>query len=104
MAGQLTIVMEEVTNLQELAGARVQDERFERNFAWFQAHAAEIFAQHRGKCIGVAGERLFVADTPEEVVAQAKQAHPEDDGRFVHYVPTEKLARIYAHRRNMGAV
>ena len=45
----------------------------------------------------VAGEELFVADTPEEAIALAKAAHPEDDGSFVHYIPCEKLARIYAN-------
>jgi hypothetical protein len=30
-------------------------------------------------------------------LALATAAHPEDDGRFVHYIPREKVARIYAH-------
>ncbi|HEV8711216.1 MAG TPA: hypothetical protein VGX03_00090 [Candidatus Binatia bacterium] len=53
--------------------------------------------RYRGKCICIAGEELFVADTPEEAIAQAAAAHPEDDGRFVRYIPREKLARIYAN-------
>ena len=101
---QNTIVMEEVTDPEELAKARAQDERFERNFAWFQEHVPEIFTRYRGKCIYIAGEELFAGDTPEEVIAQAKAAHPEDNGGFIHYVPKEKVARIYAHRRRMGAV
>ncbi len=99
-----TIVMEEVTDPEALAKARAQDERFERNFAWFQQHAAEIFTTHRGKCIYIAGEELFVGDTPQEVAAQARAAHPEDNGGFVHYIPKEKVARIYAHRRKMGSI
>jgi hypothetical protein len=40
---------------------------------------------------------VFVADTPEEVLELATQAHPDDDGRFLRYIPREKLDRIYAH-------
>jgi hypothetical protein len=91
------VVMEEVTDPEELAKARAQREQFDRNWAWFQAHVPEIYSRHRGKCICIAGEELFAADTPEEVIALATAAHPEDEGRFVHYIPREKLVRIYAH-------
>jgi hypothetical protein len=94
---QSSIVMEEVLDPKELAKARAQDERYKRNFTWFQAHAAEIFTRYRGKCICIAGEELFVADTPEEAMAQAMAAHPTDDGSFMHYIPKQKVARIYAH-------
>jgi len=94
---QSAIVMEEVLDPKELAKARVQDERYKRNFTWFQAHAAEIFTRYRGKCICFAGEELFVADTPEEAIAQAMAAHPNDDGSFMHYIPKQKVARIYAY-------
>jgi hypothetical protein len=91
---QNTIVMEEVTDPEELAKARAQDERFDRNSAWLQAHIPEVYSRYRGKCICVAGEELFVADTPEEVIAMAEAAHPEDDGSFIRYIPREKVARI----------
>ena len=91
------IVMEEVTDPEELAKARAQRERFDRNSNWLQAHIAEIYARYRGKCICIAGEELFVAETPEEALARATAAHPEDDGRFLRYIPREKLDRIYAH-------
>ena len=91
------IVMEEVTDPIALAQARAQRERFDRNSAWLQAHIAEIYTRYRGKCICIAGEELFVADTPEEALALATAAHPEDDGRFLRYIPREKLDRIYAH-------
>lgn len=91
------IVMEEVTCEAELAEARAQREQFDRNSAWLQAHASEVYSNHRGKCICVAGEELFVANTAGEAVAQAMAAHPDDKGRFVHYIPKEKVPRIYAH-------
>src|SRR5258706_16235080 len=91
------VIMEEVTDPEELAKAPAQDERFERNWVWFQAHTSEVYTQYRGKCICIAGEELFAVDTPEEVLALAATAHPNDDGRFVHFIPREKVARIYAN-------
>ncbi len=89
------IVLEEVTDPAQLTDALARRRRLERNWAWFEAHAAEIYAHHRGKCICISGEELFVADTAEEVLAQASTAHPEDDGRFTRYIPRERMARIY---------
>ena len=65
---QPAITMEEVSDPVELHKAQAQDERFERNWAWLEAHATEIYAAHRGKCICVAGEELFVADTPQRLL------------------------------------
>src|SRR5262245_31370501 len=96
-AKQVPLVMEELTDAEELTKARQQDERFERNWTWFEAHAAEIYTRYRGKCLCIAGQELFVADTPEQALALATAAHPEDDGRFLRYIPREKLDRIYAH-------
>jgi len=99
MTDRQAIVMEEVTDPVELAKARAQRERFDRNAAWLQAHPAEVYERHRGRCICVAGEELFVADTPDEALALATAAHPDDDGSFVQYIPRERFARIYANRR-----
>lgn len=90
------VVMEEVTDPNELARAHEQDERFERNWAWFEEHATEIYSLYRGKCLVISGQEVFAADAPEEAWAQAKAAHPKDDGRFPYYVPRERLARVYA--------
>jgi len=80
-----------------LAQAREQDGQFERNLAWLRSHASEVYSQHRGKCICISSEELFVADSARQAVALAKAAHPEDQGRFVRYIPREKVPRIYAH-------
>jgi hypothetical protein len=93
------VVIEEVTDPEELAKARAQDKRFERNSAWLQAHIPEVYSRYRGKCICIAGEELFVAETPQEVIALANAAHPEDNGKLLRYIPKEKVARVYAHRR-----
>jgi hypothetical protein len=90
------IVMEEVSDTEELLKACQQREQFDRNSAWLQAHIAEVYSKHRGKCICVAGEELFAADTVKEAIAQATTAHPDDEGWFTRYIPKEKVARIYA--------
>ncbi|HEY7559965.1 MAG TPA: hypothetical protein VIH18_34735 [Candidatus Binatia bacterium] len=92
---QAPLVMEEITDPEELARARAQRERLDRNSAWLHAHATEVYRVYRGKCICVAGEELFVADTPEQALTLATAAHPEDDGSFLRYVPSEKIDRIY---------
>jgi hypothetical protein len=91
--------MEEVTDPVELAKARAQREKFDRNSAWLQAHAHEIFSNpaHRGKFLVISGEELFVADTVEQAIDLADNAHPQDDGSFIHYLPKENVPRIYAH-------
>jgi hypothetical protein len=99
-----SVTLKWVTDPEELAKSRVQDERFERNWQWFKAHAAEIYPRYRGKCLCIAGQELFVADTPKEAVALATAAHPDDNGWFTRYIPREKGARIYAHRRRVAHV
>ncbi len=90
------IEVEEVTDADELAEARQRRQQFDRNSAWLQDHVSEIYTAHRGKCICVAGQELFVADTANEAIAQATAAHPDDQGWFTRYIPKERVARIYA--------
>lgn len=90
------IIMEEVTDPEELARGRAWKARADRNAAWLQKHAAEVYPRHRGKHICIAGEELFVADSTQAVLALARAAHPEDDAFLLHYIPLEKVARIYA--------
>ena len=101
---QFPMVMEEITDPAALAKARVQRARFDRNSAWLQAHVTEVYTHYRGKCVVIAGEELFAADTPEEAWGLAAAAHPEDDGSFIRYIPREKVARIYAHQRRVAAL
>jgi hypothetical protein len=91
------LVMEEIRDPQEVAQAQAQAERLARNAAWLQAHAADIYPRYRGYHICIAGEELFVAATSDEAWALATAAHPDDDGRFLYYIPPEALARIYVH-------
>jgi hypothetical protein len=93
------LAMEEVTDPEELATARALRERADRNAAWLQAHAGEVYPRCRGKYLCIAGQELFVGETAREALARARAAHPDDDGAFVRYIPLEKLARIYADRR-----
>jgi hypothetical protein len=96
---QSPLVMEEVTDPEALAKAHARRQRFDRNSAWLQAHATEVYTRYRGKCVVIAGEESFAADTPEEAWALAAAAHPDDDGSFIRYIPHEHVARIYAYSR-----
>ena len=89
------IVMSEVTDPAELAAARRRREHFDRNWAWFTAHAEEIYRTCRGKILCVAGQELFVADTPEELMALARAAHPDDEGMFTRIIPRERADRYH---------
>ena len=96
------LVMYEATDPEELAKARVQDERFRRNYEWFEAHTGEIYPRCRGRFYCISGQQLFVGDSAKEVYEQAKATFPDDDGRFTGYVPLERIPRIYAHRRPLA--
>jgi hypothetical protein len=92
----MTMIVDDLSP-EELAAFHAQRERYERNLAWLLPRLAEIHAQHKGKCICVAGQELFVADTTQEVIALAHAAHPEDDGRLLRYLSPVKGLRIHAH-------
>jgi hypothetical protein len=98
------LVMVDEPDLAERGKVQAQRQRFRQNAAWLQAHVPQVYAQHRGKHICVAGEELFVADTAPQAVALARQAHPEDDGLLLRYIPREKMERIYAHSRALDTV
>ena len=53
---------------------------------------------------GMPREELFVADTAPHAVALARQAHPEDGGLLLRYIPREKLERVYAYPRPLETV
>jgi hypothetical protein len=94
--------MQVVTDPGDNAQFHAKMDRFRKNSDWLQAHIPEVYSRHRGKCICVAGQELFVADTGPEVVAMARKAHPEDDGFLLRYIYREKMERIYAHFRELG--
>jgi len=96
---QIVIEFENSESPEELAAAGQQREQFDRNSAWLQAHIPEVYEKHRGKCICIAGQELFVGDTARIAVSLATAAHPDDRGWFTRYIPTEKVARIYAMPR-----
>lgn len=98
------VIVEEQLSPEELAAFHARHERHERNLAWLEVHGPEVYAQHRGRHICVAGGELFVADTAQEVLALAKAAHPEDDGRVLWYLSPIPGPRIYANQRPMVSV
>lgn len=91
--GRLTI--EPVTDPERLAAGRRQDEQFERNWAWLEAHASEVYS-NRGKIVCIAGQELFVGDSVEEAFGAARAKHPQDLGVVTRIVPKERGPRIDA--------
>jgi hypothetical protein len=79
------LIMEVVDDPAVIARVRAQNERFERNSDWLEAHWADLLPQAFGKHLVVAGQEAFVADTSAEAWALAKAAHPDDDGSFCQY-------------------
>jgi hypothetical protein len=98
------VMVEDNLSPEELAQFHAQRERFNRNSAWLAAHGPEVYAQHKGRHICVAGEELYVADTALEAIALAKAAHPEDDGRLLKYLSPIPGPRIYAYQRPMATI
>lgn len=94
----IQVVMEEVTDPQEIADFQARWAQAQCNSDWLQAHAHEIYTNYRGKFIVVSGEELFVGDTPEEASALAIASHPEDQGSISRYIYPKKMARIYANQ------
>ncbi len=97
-----TIQIEIVTDPVELAKSQRQDEQFDRNSDWLEAHAADVYPQYRGKHICISGEHLFVGDTAEEALQLAKAAHPDDQGTLLRFIPSKKSLRVYAHQRHLA--
>lgn len=101
MEPQLTI--EEVTNPVEVARFRAIHEQAERNSAWLEAHWEDVLPQARGKFLAVAGQEVFIANTPEEAWTWAETTHPEDKGAIVQYVREGKGPRFYGNRWRVAA-
>jgi len=91
-------IIEEVTDPAAIARARAQHERARRNSDWLQAHWPDLVPQARGRFLAIAGQEAFIADSPEEALARARAAHPDDDGLLIKYVRAGQGPRIYARR------
>jgi hypothetical protein len=96
--------IEEVNDPSAIARCRAQDEWARRNSDWLQAHWPDLLPHARGRFVAVAGQEAFVADTPEDAWAQARVAHPEDEGALCQYVFPEGGPRIYAHPRRVAGL
>ncbi len=99
-----TIVMEEMTDPVEIERTRAQKHLFDRNWQWFVAQVPAIYETYRGKSICIAGQEVFAADTAKEALDLATAAHPQDNGRFLMHIPTEKMVRIYVASRPVATM
>lgn len=88
--------IEEVADPAKIAAAKAAREQFDRNSAWLQANIAEVYRNHRGQHICIAGQEAFAADNVQDAISRATTTHPDDAGWFTRYVPLEKMPRVYA--------
>ncbi len=94
---EASLVIEDVTDPDEIRRIQAQDKRHRRNSDWLQAHWADVLPQARGKFVAVAGQEAFIAETPAEAWAWVDNSHPEDTGAIVQYVRTAVGPRFYAN-------
>src|SRR5262245_33201472 len=99
MSEEKYIVIEEMTDPEEIARVNTVMEQGRRNWDWLENHWPDVLPQAYDKYIAVAGQQPFIADDPEQARAAAKAAHPDDRGVIVQYVSSHKGPRVYAHRR-----
>lgn len=98
------ILVEAVSDAEARRRFQARDEQARRNSTWLQAHWSDLLPQARGKFLVVAGQEAFVAPTMEEAWAQARAAHPEEEGALGQYVRPERGPRIYANHGGMAVV
>ena len=58
------VIMEEVTNSRRACQSTGTARTVRSQLGVVSGPRSEIYSQHRGKCICIAGEELFTADTP----------------------------------------
>jgi hypothetical protein len=79
-----TIVqIDDVVDPEEIRAAQARWAAFDRNSDWLQANIAEVYGNHRGKHICIAGQEVFAADSVNEAIVRATAAHPGDEGWLV---------------------
>jgi hypothetical protein len=93
------VVMDVVTDPQEIERARKRREQSDRNWEWLRARLAELAAANRGQYVCVAGQEAFLAGDPAEARRLARAAHPRDEGAILYRFRTSNLPLIYAHTR-----
>jgi len=89
------VTITEVTDPVEIARILAVGEAFQRNSDWIEKHWSDVIPHGYGKCLAVAGQEAFLADSVEEVVRLAEAAHPDDKGIFVQYLIPPGTMTIY---------
>jgi hypothetical protein len=93
------LIVEEVTDPDEISRFHAQHEQAQRKSAWLETHWDVLLPDAFGKFIAVAGGEAFIAESPREARDWAKTVHPEDKGALVEYVLPPGGPRFYANRR-----
>ena len=88
------LIFEEVTDPAEIERSRAVFARLKLNSDWLQSHWPDLLPAAKGKYVAVAGQEAFIADTPEAAWRWAEEAHPDDTGALVQFVPPFDGPRI----------
>jgi hypothetical protein len=92
------VTMEEINDPVEWERARAQIEAHRRNSDWLQTQWPRLLPRALGKCVAVADQEAFIAETSEEAWSWIRANHPNDPGAFIQSVLPSQGPRIYAHR------
>jgi hypothetical protein len=65
----------------------------QEDFDWLAEHSEEIGEKYKGKYIAVINKEIFVGDSIEKVMLDAKLKYPERDA-FIEYVPIKKRVMV----------
>ena len=71
-------------------------DRFRRNVAWWNEHAAGLIERYRGQHIAVESGEVFVSSDPWEADRLARAKYPDGEP-MLQWIPAARLPRIYAN-------
>lgn len=76
------MIVEEATP-EERAANLARQEHFMRNVRWFETNVADLRAKYAGQYVTIAGGEAFADPDVKTSRAQARAAHPEDEGVYL---------------------
>lgn len=96
------LIMEEVTEPEELAAIRARRARFERNAAWLQAHISEVYTQRcrkwgskMGVRLGLLARRLGATSATPSCAFGDSLFHDQINVTIQHMQQSEQLTKRF---------
>lgn len=92
------VLGEPITDPEEIARGLERRAAYLRNSNWLDQHWPDLLPQALGKHVAVAGQEAFVAESGEEALKRAREAHPDDEQIVLQYVCPFPGPKIYGVR------